>query len=245
MQEHELKGVSSEAELIALLEAELEKGFPEADPSGSNEESLEQPSAKRQRLSTAAAPAGAARSSTCPPHPGFMGGICIRCAALREDKPTLAGLGGSGSGSTGGPGSAGKSQNAASGGRERGVALKYIHRSRRIRRPAASCPWRYLWSRLPAQRPIQLAPAPKSVAPPMPVQGGGPCACSQLSRRDSTWDCAGHQCTLQSPCCARTPAGTGPERLQGNGVIIEGQNVHSSCSVGPLQELATRTSNSN
>ena len=45
-----------------------------------------------------AAPAPPSAPAACPPHPGFMGGICIRCGALRGDAE------------------------------EKGVALSYIHR---------------------------------------------------------------------------------------------------------------------
>lgn len=87
----------------ALLEAELA-----AELGVEDELSSDAPAAKRQRLGSApvdggagaAAPAGVppAAASVCPPHPGFMGGLCIRCGALRDEAE------------------------------EKGVALSYIHR---------------------------------------------------------------------------------------------------------------------
>lgn len=86
-----------------------------------------------------AAPAALAPPSApaaCPPHPGFMGGICIRCGALRGDAE------------------------------EKGVALSYIHRGlevskheaerlrqvRRVRLPVCgyglvfvACVWVHVW----------------------------------------------------------------------------------------------------
>lgn len=46
--------------------------------------------AKRQRLAepAPAQTAAAVPPTACPPHPGFMGGICIRCGALKEGSTT-------------------------------------------------------------------------------------------------------------------------------------------------------------
>ncbi|KAL4452377.1 hypothetical protein ABPG75_008039 [Micractinium tetrahymenae] len=92
-------------DLEALLEAELEAELA-AELGVEDDLSSDAPAAKKQRLATgpaataaaAAAPAGAAAApSVCPPHPGFMGGLCIRCGALRDEAE------------------------------EKGVALSYIH----------------------------------------------------------------------------------------------------------------------
>lgn len=74
------------------------------------------PSARAPRPAGAAPPdSGAADASAgtpsaspaCPPHPGFMGGLCIRCGALRDEAE------------------------------ERGVALSYIHRGLEVSRHEA------------------------------------------------------------------------------------------------------------
>lgn len=96
----------SEDELAALLEAELAA----ADDENGVEDAIvsDEPVAKKPRLGNTAAgiaadarpaeAAAAAGSSVCPPHPGFMGGICIRCGAFKDEAE------------------------------EQGVALSYIHR---------------------------------------------------------------------------------------------------------------------
>lgn len=97
----------SEDSLGALLEAEFaaltdeETVVEEPSPSGA-------PAAKKARLGAADAPgpaAAAAAASACPPHPGFMGGICIRCGALK-----------------------GEAAEGEGPEEEAGVALSYIHR---------------------------------------------------------------------------------------------------------------------
>ncbi|EFN54779.1 hypothetical protein CHLNCDRAFT_134722 [Chlorella variabilis] len=90
-----LRGSESEDDLAALLEAELaasdgDTGVEEACASDA-------PAPKKPRLDMAAGTVPAA-STQCPPHPGFMGGICIRCGALKGEAE------------------------------EQGVALTYIHR---------------------------------------------------------------------------------------------------------------------
>lgn len=80
-------------DLEALLEAEMRAEFGVEDALSSDA-----PAAKKARLETGAAAAATAPAAGCPPHPGFMGGICIRCGALRDEAE------------------------------ERGVALSYIHR---------------------------------------------------------------------------------------------------------------------
>ena len=65
-----------------MLLAELEA----ADESPAAEAPAE-PTSKRQRVGAVAA----ARGGSCPPHPGFMGGICIRCGALKPSEPAEPG----------------------------------------------------------------------------------------------------------------------------------------------------------
>jgi RNA polymerase II C-terminal domain phosphatase-like 3/4 len=92
--------VDSDDSLGALLEAELEAALA-GDGSAEGEEdgtASDAPAAKRARVGGAAAPPCGAAAAVCPPHPGFMGGICIRCGALKDEAE------------------------------EQGVALSYIHR---------------------------------------------------------------------------------------------------------------------
>lgn len=93
----------------------------------------------------AAAPAGVppAAASVCPPHPGFMGGLCIRCGALRDEAE------------------------------EKGVALSYIHRGlevskheaerlRQVRRALPPACGAAGWASMPVacQGPISLLSCP-------------------------------------------------------------------------------------
>ncbi|KAI7844187.1 hypothetical protein COHA_002322 [Chlorella ohadii] len=89
------ESVDSEDSLGALLEAELEAALAGEGSAEGNEDgnASDVPAAKRVRT---ASPGGA--GAGCPPHPGFMGGICIRCGALKDEAE------------------------------EQGVALSYIHR---------------------------------------------------------------------------------------------------------------------
>ncbi|KAH7621996.1 hypothetical protein Ndes2526B_g02821 [Nannochloris sp. 'desiccata'] len=79
-------GGSSGDELEDLLLAELEEQAVLAAATALVEN--EAPVPKRQRT------VGASRSGECPPHPGFMGGICIRCGVLKppQDPSHLPGI---------------------------------------------------------------------------------------------------------------------------------------------------------
>ncbi|PSC72296.1 RNA polymerase II C-terminal domain phosphatase-like 4 [Micractinium conductrix] len=74
----------------------------------------------------AAPPAAAPASAACPPHPGFMGGICIRCGALRDEAE------------------------------EKGVALSYIHRGLEVSKHEAERLRQGTAERLLAQKKLLL-----------------------------------------------------------------------------------------
>ncbi|KAL4450062.1 hypothetical protein ABPG77_010731 [Micractinium sp. CCAP 211/92] len=102
-------------DLEALLEAELA-----AELGAEDELSSDAPAAKRQRLG------GPAASAACPPHPGFMGGLCIRCGALRNEAE------------------------------EKGVALSYIHRGLEVSKHEAERMRQGTADRLLASRKLLL-----------------------------------------------------------------------------------------
>lgn len=75
-----------------------------------------------------------AASTQCPPHPGFMGGICIRCGALKGEAE------------------------------EQGVALTYIHRGLVVSKHEAERVRQVRRLARPRARPDQPAPASHSQA---------------------------------------------------------------------------------
>ncbi|KAL6781683.1 hypothetical protein ACKKBF_B09050 [Auxenochlorella protothecoides x Auxenochlorella symbiontica] len=78
---------SEEDDLEALLRQELER-----PASSLSEEEAGSPPAKRQFTGQSPRADAQAPSPICPPHPGYMGGLCIRCGGLRPEGEEGAGV---------------------------------------------------------------------------------------------------------------------------------------------------------
>lgn len=75
----------------------------------------EAPAAKRQKVNPSA------RGGSCPPHPGFIGGICIRCGTLKMT----------------GPEAETRDEGSSGGGGDSPLALRYIHHGLEVSRGEA------------------------------------------------------------------------------------------------------------